>query len=66
MFESDWEALPDIQEWSGDFLMSGSGRETLPNVQEWLGTPLECPGVVRSPSRKLRSGRDALPNICEW
>ena len=56
MSGSDWEALPDIQEWSGDFLMSGSGRETLPNVRKWLGGPPGCPGVVGNHSRMSGSG----------
>ena len=30
------EALPDIQEWSGDpQVMSGNGRESHPYVREW-------------------------------
>ena len=57
MSGSGWEAIPDVQEWSGGprrfagvverpFRMSASGREALPVVRQWSGVSPGCPGVV--------------------
>ena len=53
---SVWEAVPNVQEWSG-------GRARCPR---WSGGPPGCPGVVRRLSRMSGSGRETFPDYREW
>ena len=80
MSRCGWEALPDIQEWSGDTpvclvvvgrpsQMSGRPSRMFCSGQEALPdvqvTP-GCPEVVGRPSRMYGSGREALSDVREW
>ena len=67
MYGSDWEALPDVREWSGIYpgypgvvgrpsQMSGNDRDALPG----------CLAVVGRPSRMSGSCRKTLPDVWEW
>ena len=65
MSGSDWEAVPDVREWSGGppgcpgvvkspSWMSESDRKAHPNVREWSGGPPGCLRVVGRPFRISR------------
>ena len=54
-YESDWETLLEVREWSGG----------PPEVREWSVGPPECSDVVLSPSQRSGSVREALPEVRE-
>ena len=66
MSGSGREALPHVQEWSGDAPnMTGSGREAT-ECPGLVGKPPRCPGLVQRSSSMSRSGRQALLDDREW
>ena len=63
MSRSGLETLPNVREWSVGPPVRPGVVEALSDVRELLGGPLECLGVVGSPSQMSGSGRQILSNV---